>query len=48
VAVHFAGYEYLTEPQVEAGSDSFSRILALHERGEEVPAKLSSSHRVAS
>ena len=48
VAVHFAGYEYLTEPQVEEGSEAFSRILALHERGEEVPAKVSSSHRVAS
>lgn len=33
VAVHFAGYEYLTEPPPSADSDSFSRISALHGHG---------------
>ena len=34
VAVHFAGYEYLTEPQLPSEtSDSFSRISALHGHG---------------
>lgn len=31
VAVHFAGYEYLTEPLPTETSDAFSRISALHE-----------------
>jgi len=34
VAVHFAGYEYLTEAQLPSEtSDSFSRISALHGHG---------------
>lgn len=48
VAVQFAGYEYLTQPRGEEASDSFSRILALHDRGDEAPARVSGSHRVAS
>ena len=48
VAVHFTGYEYLTEPLAGEGSDAFSRILALHERGEEAPARVTNNHRVAS
>lgn len=34
VAVHFAGYEYLAEPQLPAETtDAFSRISALHGHG---------------
>jgi hypothetical protein len=44
VAVHFAGYEYLTEPAAEA-SGSFSRISFLHGHSEEEPAKASPDAR---
>ena len=48
VAVHFTGYEYLTEPAREV-SDSFSRISSLHGRAEEEQVKTRpDTRRVAS
>ncbi|MGC2193573.1 MAG: PilZ domain-containing protein [Terriglobales bacterium] len=50
VAVHFAGYEYLTDPAPAAEtSDTFSRISSLHGHNEEEPVKVSpETRRIAS
>ncbi len=48
VAVHFTGYEYLTDSAREV-SDSFSRISSLHGRAEEEQVKIRpETRRVAS
>jgi PilZ domain len=49
VAVHFMGYEYLTEPAAPEVSDSFSRISSLHGHADEAPVKVPrDTRRVAS
>jgi hypothetical protein len=49
VAVHFTGYEYLTDPVAPEASDAFSRISSLHGHAEEEPAKASPEiRRIAS
>jgi len=49
VAVHFTGYEYLTQPAVEDASNSFGRISSLHGHAEEESPKASREvRRIAS
>ena len=43
VAVHFAGYEYLTEPAVLTATPDFERVSALHSKPDEDPGSVVSS-----
>ena len=47
VAVHFTGYEYLTNPEAETASDSFHRISSLHPHADKESAKVSPESRRA-
>jgi hypothetical protein len=45
VAVHFAGYEYLSEPATLVDSSDFRRVSSLHPQSEDDPGAVVSSAR---
>lgn len=47
VAVHFAGYEYLSEPAAPADTADFRRVSSLHAKSEDEPTPVLSSTRPA-
>lgn len=47
VAVHFSGYEYLTEAVDQYSSDAFSRIASLHTHKDELVKPSPESRRIA-
>jgi PilZ domain len=45
VAVHFAGYEYLSEPDALASTSDFRRVSSLHPKAEDDPGSVLSPAR---
>jgi hypothetical protein len=46
IGVHFAEYEYLTEPAILTGSTDFQRVSSLHTKPDEEPVPVESSARM--